>query len=30
MDYNKLPMILKPKDVQHVLEWRINDVYKLF
>ena len=30
MDYTKFPMILKPKDVQIILGWRINDVYKLF
>jgi hypothetical protein len=30
MDYDSLPMVLKPKDVQKILGWRINDVYKLF
>ncbi len=24
------PMILKPKHVKEILNWRINDVYKLF
>lgn len=26
-DFNSYPMILKPKDVQEILGWRINDVY---
>lgn len=30
MDYENLPIVLKPKDVQKVLGWRLNDVYKLF
>lgn len=30
VDYSALPVILKPKDVQSVLGWRLNDVYKLF
>jgi hypothetical protein len=30
VNYDELPVILKPKDVQKVLGWRINDVYKLF
>jgi len=29
-DYSSYPMILKPKDVQKILGWQINDVYKLF
>jgi hypothetical protein len=30
MKYDELPMILKPKDVADFLNWRLNDVYKLF
>jgi predicted DNA-binding transcriptional regulator AlpA len=30
MDYNNLPMILTPKDVQAVLGLPINQVYRLF
>ena len=30
MDYDKLPMILAPKDVQEILGWRKDQVYRLF
>jgi len=30
MDYDNLPMILAPKDVQEFLGWHIDRVYRLF
>jgi hypothetical protein len=30
MDYSKLPMILTPKDVQKILNWKKDQVYNLF
>jgi predicted DNA-binding transcriptional regulator AlpA len=30
MDYDSLPMILAPKDVQNILGWRKDQVYRLF
>lgn len=30
MDYDSLPMVLTPKDVQKILGWPLGQVYNLF
>jgi hypothetical protein len=30
MDYDNLPLILTPNDLQKILGWNINQVYRLF
>jgi len=30
MDYDKLPVVLTPRDVKEILGWHIDQVYRLF